>query len=219
MLVAANLVVGAAWIGRDRLVAAGWLAPAPPTRIDLPPQPVPPVEQAGGPERPAVEPPPVAVEPPPVAVEPARVCAAFGPFQSRQEAAPLGERIASAGGEARVTEQAEVGEPDYHVYVAPAASRALAHRTWGELVRQGIDAFVIPRGERENGVSVGVFTRSDLAIAQRDRVAELGFRVAMRTVGRSRTVYLVEAWDAPPQATAGYIGAPCDADTISTPER
>lgn len=212
MLVAANLVVGAAWIGRDRLVAAGWLAPAPPARIDLPPQPVPPVEQAVRPTRPVVE-------RSPVAAEPARVCAAFGPFQTRLDAAALGERIASAGGEARVTEQAEVGEPDYHVYVAPAASRALAHRTWGELVRQGIDAFVIPRGERENGVSVGVFTRRDLAIAQRDRVAELGFRVAMRTVGRSRTVYLVEAWDAPPQATAGYIGAPCDADTISTPER
>ena len=200
MLVAANLVVGTAWIGRDRLVAAGWLAAPPPSRIDLPPQPVPPVEQAALP-----------VEPSPVAVEPARVCAAFGPFQTRQEAAALRERIASAGSEARVTEQAEVGEPDYHVYVAPAASRALAHRTWGELVRQGIDAFVIPRGERENGVSVGVFTRSNLAIAQRDRVAELGFPVAMRTVRRRHTVYLVEAWDAPPQAIAGHLGGPCDA--------
>ena len=207
MLVAANLVVGTAWIGRDRLVAAGWLAP-PPSRIDLPPQPVPPVEQATLP-----------VEPSPVAVEPSKVCAAFGPFQTRQGAAALGERIRSAGGEARVIEQAEVGEPDYHVYVAPAASRALAHRTWGELVRQGIDAFVIPRGERQNGVSVGVFTRSELAIAQRDRVAELGFRVAMRTVGRSHTVYLVEAWDAPTHATAGHVGGPCDADTIPAPER
>ena len=210
-LLAANLVVGAAWVARDRLVAAGWLVAPSPTRIDLPPQRVPLMDRGVGVERTAPVGPPPAAEPetPAVPVVPATICTAFGPFQARDLALALGKRIESAGGSVRLVEQAEVGTPDYLVYVEPAASRALAHRTWRELVGLGVDAFVIPRGERENGVSVGVFTRSELAVAQRDRVAELGFSVVMRTVRRSHTVYLLKAWDAPPHTVAGLAGGPC----------
>ena len=145
---------------------------------------------------------------PPESASGVRTCAAIT-FRRRDDATALGERIRSAGGTARIVAQSTVGEPDYMVYVEPAASRALAHRTWEELVAQGIDAFVIPRGERENGVSVGVFTQRGLAVAQRNRVAAQGFAVAVGTVNRRRTVYLLEARQAPPHLIAGRSAERC----------
>lgn len=209
VLGAANLVVGTAWLGRDRLVAAGWLPAPAPMRVDLPAQALPPVLDAGSAVAESATPatPPEPRPQPPAAQR--RTCVALGPFDTLEEATAIGERIVSAGGETAVVEETEVGEPDYVVYVEPAVSRALAHRTWRELVAQGIDAFVIPRGERENGVSVGVFSRRELAEAQHDRVSELGFSVVTRTVLRSHVRYRLQAWDAPDEAVADLAGSPC----------
>ena len=206
---AANLVVAAAWLGRDGLVAVGWLPKPAAVRIDLPAQTLPPVVDADSAVAQSTSPaaPPEPQSQPPAAQR--RTCVALGPFDTFEEATAIGERMVSAGGETAVVEETVVGEPDYFVHVEPAASRALAHRTWRELVAQGIDAFVIPRGERENGVSVGVFSRRELAEAQRDRVSELGFSVAMRTVRRSHVAYRLQAWDAPPEAVAGLTTGPC----------
>ena len=209
VLGAANLVVGAAWLGRDGLIAAGWLPEPAPVRIDLPAQALPRVLDADSAVAQSVtQPAPPKPRPKPQAT-PRRTCVVLGPFDTREEATAIGERIVSGGGETAVVEETEVGEPDYFVYVEPAASRAIAHRTWRELVAQGIDAFVIPRGERENGVSVGVFTRRELAEAQHDRVSELGFSVATRTVLRNHVRYRLRAWDAPDQAVAEMASSPC----------
>ena len=205
----ANLAVGVAWLGRDGLVAAGWLAEPAAVRIDLPPQPLPPAVDPRS-EVAQRESPPAPSEslPQPEAAR-RGTCVALGPFETRDEAMALGDEIVAAGGETRLVEESDVGEPDYFVYVEPASSRALAHRTWRELVAQGIDAFVIPRGERENGVSVGVFSRRELAEAQHARVFELGFPVATRTVRRSHVTYLLHAWDAPAEAVAELASRPC----------
>ncbi len=209
----ANLVVGAAWLGRDGLVAAGWLAKPGPARIDLPPQPLPPAvdvdNEVGHWETP--EAPPDSLPQPQTAQR--RTCVALGPFATRDEATAIGDEILAGGGETLLVEESEAGEADYFVYVEPAASRALAHRTWRELVAQGVDAFVIPRGERENGVSVGVFSRRELAEAQHAYVSELGFRVATRTVHRSHVTYLLHAWDAPAEAVADLAKKPCPPST------
>ena len=209
----ANVVVGAAWLGRDGLVAAGWLADPAPARIDLLPQTLPPGvgvdSEVGRQEAPAAS---LEPAPQPAATQ-RRACVALGPFETRAEAAAISDGIVAAGGETLLVEESEAGEPDYFVYVEPAASRALAHRTWRELVAQGIDAFVIPRGERENGVSVGVFSRRELAEAQHARVSELGFPVATRTVRRSHVAYLLHAWDAPAEAVAELARRPCASTT------
>lgn len=209
ILGAANLVVFAAWLGRDVLVAEGWLPEPGPARVDLPAQRLPAVVDADTAvsRSPASVAAPEPLPQPPTA--PPRTCVALGPFDTLEETASIRERIVSVGGEATIVEAAEVGEPDYFVYVEPAASRALAHRTWRELVAQGIDAFVIPRGERENGISVGVFSRRELAEAQHARVSELGFSVATRTVLRSHVAYRLQAWGAPAEAVAGLASGPC----------
>ena len=224
VLLVANLIVAVAWFGRDRLVAAGLLAEPPPSHIDLPSRPLPPIEAPHG-ETVTV---PAASEGLAEQVDevqvdevsrlelaasdaaPVETCAAIGPFETREEAAAASARIESAGGEVRIVTESEVGEPDYFVYIEPAASRDLAHRIWQELVGQGIDAFVIPRGDRENGVSVGVFTIRELAVAQRDRVAELGYMVSLRAVRRSHVVYVVVARDPPGEAIADLPVGPCE---------
>lgn len=208
VLGAGNLLVGAAWLGRDGLVAAGWLPEPAPVRVDLPAQTLPPVVDADSAVARSTTPAPPEPRPRAPAAQ-RRTCVALGPFDTLEEVTAIGERIISAGGETAVVEETEVGEPDYFVYVEPAASRALAHRTWRELVAQGVDAFVIPRGERENGVSVGVFSRRELAEAQHDRVSELGFSVVTRTVLRSHVRYRLQAWNAPDEAVAEIASSPC----------
>ena len=219
VLLVANLIVAVAWFGRDRLVAAGLLAEPPPSHIDLPSRPLPTI---GAPRRETATVPIVSeglAEPVDEAsrlelaasdAAPVETCAAIGPFETREEAAAASARIESAGGEVRIVTESEVGEPDYFVYIEPAAARDLAHRIWQELVGQGIDAFVIPRGDRENGVSVGVFTIRELAVAQRDRVAELGYAVSLRAVRRSHVVYVVVARDPPGEVIADLPVGPCE---------
>ena len=223
VLLVANLIVAVAWFGRDTLVAAGLLAEPPPSHIDLPSRPLPTIEAPRG--APATVPavPERLVEPVDEAGQielaapdaaPLETCAAIGPFETHDEAAAASARIESAGGETRIATESEVGEPDYFVYIEPAASRDLAHRIWQELVGQGIDAFVIPRGDRENGVSVGVFTIRELAVAQRDRVAELGYMVSLRAVRRSHVVYVVVARNPPGEVIADLPVGPCE-DAVS----
>ena len=214
----ANLVVGAAWLGRDGLVAAGWLAEPGAARIDLPPQALPPAAEADSEVGHGETPEAPRESSPQTQAAQRGTCVALGPFATRDKAMAVGDGIVAAGGETLLVEGSEVGEADYFVYVEPAASRALAHRTWRELVAQGVDAFVIPRGERENAVSVGVFSRAELAEAQHARVSELGFRVATRTVRRSHATYLLHAWDAPAEALADLAKKPCRPSTQQPPD-
>lgn len=219
LLIGANLAVGVAWIAHEELVAAGWLAPPPPTRIDFPPQPLPPITPPAATSSPAVAdtaPEPTAVaaleSPPADAVLAAAGCIAIGPYENGEEANAVRARLFDAGIASRLVEASVATEPDYVVYVQPADSRTLAHRTWRELVNQGVDAYVIPAGDRENGVSVGVFTVRELAEAQRARVAELGYTVLMQAISRSHPVYRLLVEDAPSSdALAGLPTTPCEA--------
>ncbi len=220
LLIVANMAVAAAWLARDRLVAMGWLAPPPPARVDFPPQPLPPIIEAAASSTaaaPAPQEEPAGAQPAPEPAVPVSGCLAIGPYEDGDEARAVRARLTGLGVAARLVESSVAGEPDYVVYVQPADSRALAHRTWRELVNQSVDAYVIPAGDRENGVSVGVFTVRELAEAQRERVSGLGYTVLMQAVGRSHPVFRVLVQDPPTSALRDLPVAPCD-DHVQTPE-
>ena len=120
-------------------------------------------------------------------------CIVLGPFTNEAVAQAAIERVERAGGAPQLQTEAIAAPPHYLVYVEPAIAKDVAVRNWQALRSQAIDAFVIPSGELENGVSVGLFKVRELAQAQRERVSQLGYSVKMRTVDRSATVYRVVA--------------------------
>jgi cell division protein FtsN len=121
--------------------------------------------------------------------ETTQVCLAAGPFDDFAAVDAIKTRIVSNGGRAKVLSEEIVGSPDYLVYIGPTGSRGTARRMLQELKGQALDCHIITDGELANALSLGVFTDRRRAEAQRERVAELGYEVNLRSLSRTHTVY------------------------------
>ena len=237
LLVLANLAVAAVWFGLDQGLFARLLPPPPPTRVDLGPWPLREssttmaAEDQAGEETDAgasdaddaaavaAEQAPsadsaqqvAAAQPaeetaPAIAVPPQTLdCVVLGPFASAEEAAAAAARITAAGGQAAV-EQEPTAATKHMVYVAPASSERAA-ATLEALAARSIDAYVIPSGPRRNGISVGVFSKRELAEAQRERVAALGYDVEVHPRGQG--AHRVVASQAPVDSLGEASRTPC----------
>ena len=140
---------------------------------------------------------------------PTPTCIVAGPFKDKPTAEALATRFEAAGGSASVDTDADATAPAYLVYVAPT-TREAGISAWQELTAQGIDSYVIPSGARENGVSVGVFSSRERALAQGERVAQLGFSILIQPLLRSAPVYRVVVRDVPAEVLVDVTVAPCD---------
>ena len=237
LLVLANLAVAAVWFGLDQGLFARLLPPAPPTRVDLGPWPLRQSsttmaaedqagEDTGAGTSDADDASAAAPEQAPsadssrqvAAAQPAEQtasataappqtldCVVLGPFSSAEEAAAAAARITAAGGQAAV-EQEPTAATKHMVYVAPASSERAA-ATLEALAARSIDAYVIPSGPRRNGISVGVFSKRELAEAQRERVAALGYDVAVHPRGQG--AHRVVASQAPLDSLGEAAQTPC----------
>ena len=202
VLVTANALVIVTWWSKSHL-------PTPaPDPIEFPSRPLPRIVPPAPPKATAEQTAPPATAPAPVpettvssVPQPiSRAC--FGPFKDRAASEDMLRRVEAAGGSAELEERHVDAPPLYLVYVQPAATRDMAERTALALGARSVETYVIPSGERENGVSVGVFSTRDLAAAQQRRIAELGYRVLVQTRQRTATAYLVRAVDVPVEALA-----------------
>ena len=130
-------------------------------------------------------------------------CIVIGPFTNENDAQAAMARVEQAGGKPRLQTETISAAPDYLVYVEPAVARDIATRTGQALKSQSIDAYVIPSGTRQHGVSVGVFKDRNRAVAQQKRISELGYVVKMDILDRSATMYRIVARDVPSSTLAG----------------
>lgn len=237
LLVLANLAVVAVWLGLDQGLSARLLPPPPPTRVDLGPwplaesDPAAAADQAGDESAPmpnaeaapsaqsepasatdssnetATQPPPQIAAAAPAPPSQVLDCVVLGPFASAEAAAAAAARITAAGGQAAV-EQEPASASTHLVYVEPASSEQAAFAILEALAAQSIDAYVIRSGARRNGVSVGVFSKRELAEAQRSRVAALGFEVAVHPPGEGAAHHVV-ASQAPADSLGDAPQTPC----------
>ncbi|MCZ6886863.1 MAG: SPOR domain-containing protein [Gammaproteobacteria bacterium] len=129
------------------------------------------------------------VQSPPEVEETSQACLAAGPFDDFAAVDAIKTRIVSNGGRAKVLSEQIVGSPDYLVYIGPTGSRGTARRMLQELKGQALDCHIITDGVLANALSLGVFTDRRRAEAQRQRVAELGYEVNLRSLSRTHTVY------------------------------
>lgn len=108
-------------------------------------------------EQAVVAEPPVEATPEPAASE---QCFGIGWFEEESHAEAYQRQLArrAPGAEYRGLRQREEAlEPFHWVIVPPLDSREAALRRYRELVDMGVEAYVVPSGERENAISLGLF--------------------------------------------------------------
>ena len=141
----------------------------------------------------------VAAAPPPI-YSPRSALSCAGPFESPEQA-----RDASGDGEQAQILEAEVSaRPDYLVWVDANNSREQARRLVKELQGQGLESYLISKGEFSNTISVGVFSQPQRASSQLERVRDLGYTAEMTPLDRSQTVYYAVG-----SGPSGAASVPC----------
>ena len=138
------------------------------------------------------------------------VCYAWGPFEDLADATRVKAQLPDEATDQRVISTEIPDDPDYLVFVDCGGSREQARRKMRELKELAIDSYVIARGDYVNTLSVGVFSRKNLAVAQRDRVEDLGYEVQLAEIPRSSKVHHLVARVDPDAARLSGKFVACD---------
>lgn len=126
---------------------------------------------------------------------PALYCAQIGPFRDAEDAQNFSNTHAQ-----RMSLTVDIRQvpaaPDYRVFLPPFASRELAASTL-ETLRAAftannlsIDTYLMPRGELENGIALGLFSEQSNALNVQRQMQGLGYQVVVRTEEKQAS----EAW-------------------------
>ena len=127
---------------------------------------------------------------PVVESSPPPLCHIVGPFATSEEGDDFIERLASMDVRSGKHElELSVGVSHW-LYLPPESSRKDALRKLAELQSQGIDSYVIPKGEFMNGISLGMFTRKELADSQLKEIIKKGWAPQMKEIDRTQ----MEVW-------------------------
>ncbi len=121
-------------------------------------------------------------------------CQLVGPYAGLQAVEQVQQSLSQQGIETLLREESRWRVDSYLVYVSSAelkeqGSALTAVQLMQELKSRNIDAASIPRGAMQGEVSVGVFRRKNLALAQLKRVTTLGFPGALKSMQREQKVY------------------------------
>ncbi len=134
------------------------------------------------------------------AIEPSTVgqslyCAQIGPFRNEEDARNFASTHAQ-----RMSLSVDIRQvpaaPDYRVFLPPFASRELATSTQETLQAAfaannlAIDTYLVPRGELENSIALGLFSEQRNALNVQQQMLALGYQVVVRTEEKQAS----EAW-------------------------
>ena len=80
---------------------------------------------------------------------------------------------------------------EYWVYLPPLASRQASLRQLRELQARLIDSYIITQGDLANGISLGIFPRSESADSVMQRLRGVGYEPQMRELSRAHRSFWV----------------------------
>ena len=130
--------------------------------------------------------------PAPMREEPFKpVCHMIGPFKEKISAHQIQDRLKALDIVVNSYQVNIPDKPDYWVHLGPMRSRKEALDTLRELQAKKIDSFLIADGELINGISLGFFTKEELAQAVLKQRREQGYDAKLRTVPR----FTQEVWE------------------------
>ncbi|MGD8783404.1 MAG: SPOR domain-containing protein [Thioalkalispiraceae bacterium] len=115
--------------------------------------------------------------------EAAKRCNTLGPFKDKKSANSIREELESLGISAERRMSKDNTRKGFWVLIPPEASRQQAKAHISELKKQNVkDYFLVVTGEQNNAVSLGVFSRSELAQRRYEQIKKLGFKVRIRQI-------------------------------------
>lgn len=125
----------------------------------------------------------------PEAVE--AVCLYLGGFEQEDAARVIEQRLLSLDIQSGVQSVSAAGGTDYWVYLSPLASRQASLRQLKELQARKIDSYIITQGDLANGISLGIFPRTDSAESVMQRLREAGYEPRLRELSRAQRSFWV----------------------------
>lgn len=122
---------------------------------------------------------------------PEAVCLFLGSFEQESAAAAVAQRLISLDIRSRVQSIDAAAGVDYWVFLPPMASRQASLRQLKELQARKIDSYIITQGDLANGISLGIFPRSDSAESVMQRLRDAGYEPSLRELSRAHRSYWV----------------------------
>lgn len=126
-----------------------------------------------------------------IAPSPEAVCLFLGGFEREADAAVIEQRLISLDIRSRVQSVDAAAGVEYWVYLSPLASRQASLRQLKELQARKIDSYIITQGDLANGISLGIFPRSDSAESVMQRLRDAGYEPSLRELSRAHRSYWV----------------------------
>lgn len=112
-------------------------------------------------------------------------CYFVGPFATSAGLMQFAERMRQGHFSVRIDER-KAAARDYWVYIPAFTNRAKAEERLQELRSKGIESFIVADGRYVNAISLGHFSRKELAQSFRDKMAAAGLVVEHREVVEER---------------------------------
>lgn len=123
--------------------------------------------------------------------QPLSVCHMIGPFKEKISAHQVQSRLRALDITVNTYQINIPDKPDYWVYLGPMRSHKEALDMLRELQNKKVDSFLIADGDLVNGISLGFFTKKELAQAVLKQRRDQGYDAKLRDVPR----FTQEMWE------------------------
>lgn len=108
------------------------------------------------------------------------LCTVIGPFNNLAQADILVEQLAGLGVGAELRKVEVPIKKSFWLYLEPMATKEESKEKLADLLAQGVDSYIIPKGDLVNGISIGVFVEQYRADIRKKELADLGYEVSIR---------------------------------------
>ncbi|PRB79462.1 hypothetical protein [Pseudomonas sp. MYb185] len=122
----------------------------------------------------------------------AALCVRLGQFETMGEAEQLRQRLLALDIASQVQPREVVSGTDYWLVMPVVGGERHAVIQLSALQEQGIDSFLITRGELAGQLSLGVFSREEYAQLRQEQLRELGHEVHLHAMSKKDQQFVVE---------------------------
>lgn len=137
---------------------------------------------------------------------PPRACVRLGWIESESLARALVEGHRGEGAMAFAVEEVALERPPLNWVIIPPQPREAALRQFRDIQRQGIDSYLVTRGENKNAISLGIFESRAAAISVLEEKKRQNLNAVLVKFTRNQVSYAL-TFEARPESAKAMVGA------------